>query len=516
MLLLPNSPTESWNGLQWAWIFLLLTMVAWGVSLLSRDRFWQRSSWFVGLAQASCAYLLFSSEIRSSMTMVALPWLLVPAALTGLGYRTEGERWSTTDRRSSRLNLALATGAMVLGSGLAIWSASAWVVMALVGVGVMGLVSWKWPVMSVAGLALGYGVSAMLVPFWYSKYATEPQNWMLVMVGLTWAMWLLRWGSDRLRNPLLGEAYGLAADGMGWGFAVLAMGWMFLEGEFAFAGRENLLATLLLLGALVCRQGWNPNLWGLGMFSLGLARVLLGLLPAGSGDWAGAVAGGVAIAIDFLPVRDWRRSSWLLPGMVVLLTGPVIGVVPLLLAGAAYGFLALKNQRVGLSYVGLALADWGIWQWLGLNSVRDPLWYVAVLSASLIYVSHVERTLQADNQRELRHWLRVLALALFSFTAFVEIGTWNQGLFTILLGLGIGALGILLRTRAYLYVGTVTFVMAVLRQSWVFISNYSMLLWVLGIGLGILLIWVAATFEARRSQTIALVKYWMEELDRWA
>jgi hypothetical protein len=56
----------------------------------------------------------------------------------------------------------------------------------------------------------------------------------------------------------------------------------------------------------------------------------------------------------------------------------------------------------------------------------------------------------------------------------------------------------------------------VLRQSWVFISNYSMLLWVLGIGLGVLLIWAAATFEARRAQTIALVKYWVGELDRWA
>jgi hypothetical protein len=215
-------------------------------------------------------------------------------------------------------------------------------------------------------------------------------------------------------------------------------------------------------------------------------------------------------------VGDWRRSSWLLPAMVVLLTAPVIGVMPLLLAGAAYGFLALKNQRVGLSYVGLALADWGIWQWLGLRSVSDPLWYMAVFSASLIYVSHVEQTLQANNQRELRHWLRVLALTLFAFTAFAEIGTWNQGLFTVLLGLGMGALGILLRTRAYLYVGTVTFVMAVLRQSWVFISNYSMLLWVLGIGLGVLLIWAAATFEARRAQTIALVKYWVGELDRWA
>jgi hypothetical protein len=60
------------------------------------------------------------------------------------------------------------------------------------------------------------------------------------------------------------------------------------------------------------------------------------------------------------------------------------------------------------------------------------------------------------------------------------------------------------------------FMLAVLRQLWLFISSESLLLWVLGIGLGLLLIWIAATFEARRSQTIALLQSWANELDRWA
>jgi hypothetical protein len=83
-------------------------------------------------------------------------------------------------------------------------------------------------------------------------------------------------------------------------------------------------------------------------------------------------------------------------------------------------------------------------------------------------------------------------------------------------GLAVTLLGIALRTRAYLYVGTMMFMLAVLRQLWLFISSESLLLWVLGIGLGLLLIWIAATFEARRSQTIALLQSWANELDRWA
>jgi hypothetical protein len=33
--------------------------------------------------------------------------------------------------------------------------------------------------------------------------------------------------------------------------------------------------------------------------------------------------------------------------------------------------------------------------------------------------------------------------------------------------------------------------------------------------LGLLLIWIAATFEARRSRAIAFVQYWIGELEGW-
>jgi hypothetical protein len=47
------------------------------------------------------------------------------------------------------------------------------------------------------------------------------------------------------------------------------------------------------------------------------------------------------------------------------------------------------------------------------------------------------------------------------------------------------------------------------------VLDYSLLLWAIGIAIGILLIWIAATFESRRSQTIAFVQYWLDELAEW-
>jgi hypothetical protein len=44
---------------------------------------------------------------------------------------------------------------------------------------------------------------------------------------------------------------------------------------------------------------------------------------------------------------------------------------------------------------------------------------------------------------------------------------------------------------------------------------YSLLKWIIGLCLGILLIWVAANFETRREQVTALMQSWLTELEQW-
>ena len=81
--------------------------------------------------------------------------------------------------------------------------------------------------------------------------------------------------------------------------------------------------------------------------------------------------------------------------------------------------------------------------------------------------------------------------------------------------MGLIGLGLALRTRAFLYVGTATFIIRILRLLWLFVDSYSLLLWAIGIVIGLMFIWIAATFEARRSQVSALVNYWLSEFERW-
>jgi hypothetical protein len=193
-----------------------------------------------------------------------------------------------------------------------------------------------------------------------------------------------------------------------------------------------------------------------------------------------------------------------------------ISVPALLLIGGSYGLLAWQQQRIRLSYWGVGFACWGLWRWLGELAVSESVWYVAVLSVAMMYIIEVEPALQVTNAKQQRHLMRCAAIGLFCLTLFYQgliTGYWS--VITIGIALGLITVGILRRTRAYLYVGTLTFFVAILRTLWVFVFDYSLLLWAIGIAIGILLIWIAATFESRRSQTIAFVQYWLDELAEW-
>jgi hypothetical protein len=228
--------------------------------------------------------------------------------------------------------------------------------------------------------------------------------------------------------------------------------------------------------------------------------------------WGGAIACLLSLVFYFVP---WRESAIGLPIIAVVLTSFHVTVPTLFITAAFYAWIARISQRIRLSYVGVALAIWGIFRVFEERSLTHPLWYVSVISAAILYGVQVDPDLQSPAARNTRHPLRCLAVGLLGITALYQANSWFEGLLTIALSLGLIAIGLILRVRAYLFVGTLIFLAQVLRQLWLFIADYSMLLWSLGIALGLILIWIAATFEVRRSQTIALLQYWSAELEQW-
>ncbi|MGQ9871300.1 hypothetical protein [Leptodesmis sp.] len=246
-------------------------------------------------------------------------------------------------------------------------------------------------------------------------------------------------------------------------------------------------------------------------------------------DWSGTIAVGIALALYFGPwdrwgwdKRPWKQMAAVLPGVVILIVAWGINIQSLLMGAAFYAWLAAAEQQPRLSYIGVLLADWAILRIFVTYELREPLWFVMVLSASLLYVAQIDPGFQHQRDREKRHWLRSLATALICLTGFYqsEIGIAGvapvfAGLLALALEFGFIVAGLLLRIRAFLYIGTVTFILQVLWQLWRFISDYSLMLWALGILVGLLLIWAAATFEARRAQVNTLMQQWASQLNQW-
>ncbi len=240
--------------------------------------------------------------------------------------------------------------------------------------------------------------------------------------------------------------------------------------------------------------------------------------------WGAAIASVVAFGLASVP---WVRLGWpeinpirncaiALPGVVLVMTTWVVNIPGLLLAGGFYAWLAVGVKRFALSYVSVLLGLWAAFRLLSFWGLTDPLWYVSAVALAIVFAVEFDPGLKGGDNRQNRHLLRCLAIGSVGLTALVQAeSNWSLGLLTIVLGLGFVGLGLVVRTRAYLYIGTLLFMFQVLRQLVVFIAQYSMLLWALGITLGLMLIWVAATFESRRASTIALLQYWSSELDRW-
>jgi hypothetical protein len=75
--------------------------------------------------------------------------------------------------------------------------------------------------------------------------------------------------------------------------------------------------------------------------------------------------------------------------------------------------------------------------------------------------------------------------------------------------------GLALRIRAFLYLGTFTFVANAFYQLVILISLYPLLKWIIGLLVGVSLLSIAGNFETRRTQLTSLLQNWLRDLQEW-
>ena len=143
--------------------------------------------------------------------------------------------------------------------------------------------------------------------------------------------------------------------------------------------------------------------------------------------------------------------------------------------------------------------------------LTHPLWYVALPMFSILYVVHVDPGWQRVDRRSLRHGIRIAATGILNSVALLTASWWVSGIYS----LGFIFSGIALKIRAFLYVGTIAFLANAFNQMVLLSQTHSFVKWLIGLTIGLLLIWIAASFETRREQIQKLFRNWMAALERW-
>ena len=262
------------------------------------------------------------------------------------------------------------------------------------------------------------------------------------------------------------------------------------------------------------------------LFCLAFSRFELFFDRAALLTWAGVIACAVSTIIYRLPwdrwgwpLRPFRLLSIWLPMLTVASTVFQVKIPGLLAVSAFYAWMAKACDRIRLSYLSIFLLDWAILDYLDSQSQLTALGIAIIAGLSILYVAQVDPYFKAVQQRQQRHILRILASVAIALTALYQAETSSPMLLyaalTLVLGLGFIFTGLFLKVRAFLYVGTLAFVVQIIRVLWLFISTYSLLLWAVGIVLGLIFIWIAATFESRRSQVTQRLDTWTAALDTW-
>ncbi|MGE5657708.1 MAG: hypothetical protein ACM37W_13970 [Actinomycetota bacterium] len=236
--------------------------------------------------------------------------------------------------------------------------------------------------------------------------------------------------------------------------------------------------------------------------------------------WKIAIAAVFAYGIDILPWEQWgwRKQPWkvaafLIPLIAIAESRGIFHPLSLLIAAGFYLFLAWENQQIRFTYLSVLLVDWVLWRWFSQMGFLQSEWYAVPLGFSLLYVAQVDAVFKTSEYKEPRHLLRILGIGLICVIPLLT--QTGHGLEAAILSLGALLAGLALRVRAFLYVGTAIFLIDVFYQLVILIFDYPLIKSVIGLIGGVILIWIAATFETQRDRLTVLLQQWLAELAEW-
>lgn len=208
-------------------------------------------------------------------------------------------------------------------------------------------------------------------------------------------------------------------------------------------------------------------------------------------------------------VTPWQRTALVIPALMALVTAEDISYLSLVITAIFYLRIAYYQRNIRWSYLSLGFINWGamrvIWQY---NT--EAIWLAAILCLSILYIAQFDPDVRHNRQQ--RHYLRLIGSGILCLVAlfYQDTGIIPSVISAIAILAGLG-----LRIRAFLFVGTIAFVLTIIYQLVILVFTYSILKWIIGLLTGTIAIAIAANFESKRERVTNRLQSYLDLLRQW-
>jgi hypothetical protein len=286
------------------------------------------------------------------------------------------------------------------------------------------------------------------------------------------------------------------------------------RGRTVYVYTAEALAALLFLHIRVTMpwlfRGWFLRFWPLVVMLVAFVGVGLGeLFDRRRQRVLSEPLQNTGALLPLLPALGfWILSSEVHYSLLLLSIGVLYAALSALRQSFLYGMLAAIAANGSLWYL--------LYRGDGLGLFEHPQLWLIPPALSLLAAGYINRErLSAEQMAALRYFAAIVIYVSSTADVFINGVAEAPWLPAVLAGLSIlGVLaGILLRVRAFLYLGTAFLVVALMTIIWnaAIHQQRTWILWVAGIVTGVAIIALFGLFEKRRDDVLRVV----EQLKHW-